>query len=97
MGVLGIDVGGSGVKGAVVDTDTGKLLSERIRIATPKPSTPKKIAGVVKKLVDQLDYSGPAGCSFPTVVVGGQALTAAISTNPGEVLVSLSCSRSRPA
>ncbi len=76
MGILGIDVGGSGVKGAVVDTDTGELLSERIRIATPKPSTPEKIAGVVQELVGQLDYSGPVGCSFPTVVDDGRALTA---------------------
>ncbi len=75
MGILGIDVGGSGVKGAIVDTDTGELLSERIRIATPKPPTPQKIAEVVQQLVSQLDYSGPVGCSFPTVVVDGQALT----------------------
>lgn len=75
-GTLGIDVGGSGVKGAVVDAATGELLSDRIRIATPKPPTPKKIAAVVNDLVTQLDYSGPVGCSFPTVVVDGQALTA---------------------
>ena len=75
MDILGIDVGGSGVKGAVVDTDTGELSSERIRIATPKPPTPEKIAGVVQGLVGQLEYSGPIGCSFPTVVVDGQALT----------------------
>lgn len=76
MGILGIDVGGSGVKGAIVDTATGELLSERIRIATPNPPTPEKIAGVVQDLVGELDYSGPVGCSFPTVVVDGQALTA---------------------
>lgn len=76
MGTLGIDVGGSGVKGAIVDTTSGELLSERIRIATPRPPTPKKIAAVVKELVDRLDYSGPAGCSFPTVIVNGQARTA---------------------
>lgn len=76
MGTLGIDVGGSGVKGAIVDTLSGKLLSERIRIATPQPSTPEKIAAVVKELVDRLDYSGPVGCSFPTVVVDGKARTA---------------------
>ena len=75
-GTLGIDVGGSGVKGAVVDPATGELLSERIRIATPKPPTPERFAGVVGDLVRQLDYSGPVGCSFPTVVVDGQALTA---------------------
>lgn len=76
MGTLGIDVGGSGVKGAIVDTATGELLSERVRIETPKPATPEKIAGVVKELVSELDYSGPVGCSFPTVVVDGQARTA---------------------
>ncbi len=76
MGILGIDVGGSGVKGAVVDTETGDLLSDRIRIPTPDPPTPDNIAVVVQELVQQLDYSGPVGCSFPTVVVNGQALTA---------------------
>ncbi len=76
MGTLGIDVGGSGVKGAIVDTSNGELLSERIRIATPKPSTPEKIAAVVNELVTELDYQGPVGCSFPTVVVDGQARTA---------------------
>ena len=75
MGILGIDVGGSGVKGAIVDTETGDLMSDRVRIATPSPPTPEKIAGVVKDLVAELDYTGPVGCSFPTVVVDGQALT----------------------
>jgi len=76
MGTLGIDVGGSGVKGAIVDTKTGELLSERVRIATPQPATPQSIAGVVGELVAQLDCDGPVGCSFPTVVVDGQARTA---------------------
>ena len=72
---LGIDIGGSGVKGALVDTSTGELLSERVRIPTPQPATPDKIAGVVSQVVEQLDYSGPVGCSFPTVVVDGRAMT----------------------
>lgn len=76
MGTLGIDIGGSGIKGAIVDTASGELLSERIRIGTPKPPTPDKIAAVVNELVVKLDYSGPVGCSFPTVVVDGQARTA---------------------
>ncbi len=76
MGTLGIDVGGSGIKGAIVDVASGELLSDRIRIATPQPATPDKIAAVVKELVAELDYSGPVGCSFPTVVVDGQARTA---------------------
>lgn len=75
-GVLGIDVGGSGVKGAVVDTDTGELLSERLRIDTPRPSTPDKIAEVVAELVSKLDYQGRVGCSFPTVVANGRVMTA---------------------
>lgn len=77
MGILGIDVGGSGVKGAIVDVESGELLSERVRIATPQPSTPENVATVVERLVAELDYSGTtAGCSFPTVVVNGQARTA---------------------
>ncbi len=76
VGILGIDVGGSGVKGAIVDTDSGELLSERVRIPTPSPATPDNIAAVVRDLVNELDYSGPVGCSFPTVVVDGRALTA---------------------
>jgi len=76
MELLGIDVGGSGVKGAVVDTTTGELLSERVRVPTPEPSTPDNVAEVVAELVNQLDSDGPVGCSFPTVVVNGRALTA---------------------
>jgi polyphosphate glucokinase len=76
MGTLGIDVGGSGIKGAIVDTTNGDLLSDRIRIPTPQPSTPANVAAAVKELVDELDYSGPVGCSFPTVVVDGQVRTA---------------------
>ena len=75
--MLGIDVGGSGVKGALVDTKSGELLGERMRLPTPSPSSPKNVAAVVKKLVDQLEYDGSvAGCSFPTVVANGQARTA---------------------
>lgn len=73
MDVLGIDVGGSGIKGALVNTETGELSSDRIRIATPKSSTPEKIAGVVGELVGRFEYRGPVGCSFPTVIVDGQA------------------------
>lgn len=76
MGTLGIDIGGSGIKGAIVDTVSGELRSERVRIATPQPATPDRIADVVNELVGELDYSGPVGCSFPTVVVNGQARTA---------------------
>ena len=77
MEILGIDVGGSGVKGAIVDPESGDLLSDRIRLPTPEPSTPANVAAVVEDLVAGLHYSGTtAGCSFPTVVVKGQARTA---------------------
>lgn len=76
MEILGIDVGGSGIKGAIVDTETGELLSERHRIATPQPPIPEKIAQTVKELVGKFgDYAGPVGCSFPTVIINGKATT----------------------
>ena len=63
------------MKGAIVDTGTGELVSERHRLATPQPSNPENIANTVKALVKEFDYSGPVGCSFPTVVIDGQART----------------------
>ena len=50
MEILGIDVGGSGIKGAIVDTESGKLISDRIRIETPKPSTPGAVADVIRDI-----------------------------------------------
>ena len=78
---LGIDIGGSGIKGALVDTGSGELASERIRIPTPKPATPESVAATVRQLVSEHDYSGPIGCCFPTIVVGGVAKSA---SNMGE-------------
>ncbi|MEN6522655.1 MAG: ROK family protein [Anaerolineaceae bacterium] len=77
MNTLGIDVGGSGIKGAIVDIEAGQLVSERIRLVTPDPSTPKAVAKVVKKLVKKLDYQGPAGAGFPGVMLHGVCYTAA--------------------
>lgn len=74
--ILGIDVGGSGIKAALVDTGAGELLSDRHRIETPEPSTPKNIAATVKRLVAEFDYAGIVGCCFPTVVIDGKARTA---------------------
>jgi len=74
--ILGIDVGGSGIKAALVDTDTGELLSDRHRLETPEPSTPKNMAATVRQLVAQFDYAGTVGCCFPTVVIDGKAKTA---------------------
>jgi polyphosphate glucokinase len=74
MTILGIDVGGSGIKGAIVDTSNGEMLSERLRIPTPKPSTPDSIAEVVKNLCEMLDWEGPVGISFPTIIKNGKAM-----------------------
>ena len=72
MKILGIDIGGSGIKAAIVDTITGELLSERHRIDTPKPSEPKAVAMVIKEIVKHFDWKGPVGCCFPTIIVDGQ-------------------------
>lgn len=77
MHILGIDIGGSGIKGAVVDVTTGELVTERHRIPTPQPSTPDKVAVVVADLVKHFNYDGPIGCTFPSVVKSGITLTAA--------------------
>jgi len=74
--ILGIDVGGTGIKAALVDTETGELLSDRHRIGTPQPSTPANVAATVQQLVAEFDYSGTVGCCFPAVVIDGKAKTA---------------------
>jgi polyphosphate glucokinase len=74
--ILGIDIGGSGIKGALVDTAAGKLVSDRHRLDTPQPATPANMAATVARLVAEFDYSGPVGCCFPSVIVDGMALTA---------------------
>ncbi len=76
--VLGIDIGGSGIKGALVDVSKGELISERIKIKTPQPSTPEAVAKVVAQLIDQIGYDGElVGCGFPAVIRQGVAYSAA--------------------
>jgi polyphosphate glucokinase len=75
--ILGIDIGGSGVKGAIVNTKKGELLTERFRIPTPQPSTPEAVAEVIKKIVEHFDWKGPVGVGFPGVIQQGIARTAA--------------------
>ena len=75
--VLGIDIGGSGMKAAVVNTTTGELVSERHRIDTPQPATPDAMAEVVRQLADHFEWDGPAGVGFPGVVQDGIIRTAA--------------------
>ena len=75
MEILGIDVGGSGIKGALVNMETGEMITERFRIPTPKSRKPKPMAEVVAKIVKHFDYSGPIGCGFPTVIKNGVCKT----------------------
>lgn len=75
--ILGIDIGGSGVKGAIVDTKKGILITERYRIPTPKPATPDAIAKVIKLIVEHFEWEGPIGVGFPGVIQQGFARTAA--------------------
>jgi polyphosphate glucokinase len=74
---FGVDIGGSGIKGAPVDLDTGELTADRLRIETPQPATPKAVAEVVAEVVKHFDWDGPVGCTFPAVVKDGVVHTAA--------------------
>ena len=71
--ILGIDIGGTGIKGGLVDVRYGKMLTERHRFDTPKPATPKAVAQTVKKLVDHFNYDGVIGVGFPAIVRRGVA------------------------
>jgi polyphosphate glucokinase len=77
MKVLGIDIGGSGIKGAPVDTKKGELLCDRYRIPTPEGAMPKGVAKVVAEIAEYFDWYGPIGCGFPAAVQHGIARTAA--------------------
>lgn len=77
MNVYGIDVGGSGIKGAPVDTATGELLSERVRVGTPQPATPEAILATCVEVVRTSEWEGPVGCGFPAVIKDGVVQTAA--------------------
>ena len=77
MQILGIDVGGTGIKFGVVDTATGTLIGERERILTPKPATPKAVGEALRAIVEQKGWRGPVGIGFPAAIVGGTVRTAA--------------------
>jgi polyphosphate glucokinase len=77
MEILGIDVGGSGIKGAPVDLETGTLLAERYRIKTPKGAEPEEVAIVAAEIVRHFDWHGPVGIGFPAAVKHGIVKTAA--------------------
>lgn len=73
---LGIDVGGSGIKSALVDLADGSLVTERERVDTPQPATPDSISGSIRDLVADLDYEGVVGLGFPAVIRNGVVGTA---------------------
>ncbi|MBI5877851.1 MAG: ROK family protein [Chloroflexi bacterium] len=77
MRTLGIDIGGSGIKGAIVETHSGKLIAERYRLPTPQPSKPKAVARTVAEIVAHFEWRGPIGCTFPAIVHHGVILSAA--------------------
>lgn len=77
MEILGIDIGGSGIKGAPVDIDAGVLTKPHYRIPTPQPATPEAVGDIVVELVRHFRWKGPMGCAFPAVIKGGVAHTAA--------------------
>ena len=74
--LVGVDIGGTGIKGALVDLSEGKLASRRVRLNTPHPATPWAVAGVVREVLDQIDATGPVGLTLPAVVRGGTVETA---------------------
>lgn len=85
MSFLGIDIGGTGIKGAPVDTEQGELLAERFRVLTPQPATPDAIAQCVAEIVHHFSWTGRIGCGYPGVIKHGVMMTAANldSTNIG--------------
>ncbi len=68
MEILGIDVGGSGIKGAVVDTVKGELITDRYRIPTPQPPKPEAMIETIEAIITHFDWQGPVGCGFPAAV-----------------------------
>ncbi|WP_342319876.1 polyphosphate--glucose phosphotransferase [Corynebacterium mayonis] len=89
---FGVDVGGSGIKGAVVDLSTGEFVGERMKVTTPQPATPQAVAAVIAEVVQRAEWAGPVGVALPSVIKGRSALTAAnidqewIGTNVYELL-----------
>ena len=91
--ILGIDFGGSGIKGAPVDTKTGSLLAERYRIPTPIPASPDAVTEVIYSIVKYFKWKGPLGLAFPAAVMNGVVKTASnidkswIGTNASDLIM----------
>src|SRR5690349_6987819 len=75
--VLGIDVGGTGIKGGLVDLGTGTLVGQRFRVDTPKPGTPADVTSTIVAVAEHFAFDGPVGVAFPGVVLDGVVHTAA--------------------
>jgi polyphosphate glucokinase len=75
--VLGIDIGGTGIKAAPVDVEAGRLLAERLKLPTPHPAAPEPMAKAISQLVEHFAWQGPIGVTFPGVVTSGTIRTAA--------------------
>src|SRR5262245_43277670 len=75
--ILGIDIGGSGIKGAIVDVGQGTFIGERFRLPTPQPATPELVGPAVAALAQHFAWQGPIGCAFPAIIKAGVAYTAA--------------------
>ncbi|ETX00646.1 polyphosphate--glucose phosphotransferase [Candidatus Entotheonella palauensis] len=76
MEILGVDIGGTGIKGAPVDTATGQLTAERYRLPTPIPATPEAMSATVAQVAEHFNWKGMVGCGFPAAVREGQVLNA---------------------
>ncbi|MFF7855490.1 polyphosphate--glucose phosphotransferase [Streptomyces sp. NPDC007904] len=83
MQIFGVDIGGSGIKGAPVDLDKGDLAQERHKVLTPHPATPDAVADGVKEVVDHFGWTGPVGVTFPGVVTGGTTIRTAANVDKG--------------
>lgn len=98
MTLLGIDIGGTGIKAGLVDVRKGRLTSERVRVPTPEKARPRDVTAVVRKIVKDFNYEGPVGVGFPAIIREGIACSAAniekewIGTNVTKLLSkSISC------
>ncbi|MEU1080090.1 polyphosphate--glucose phosphotransferase [Streptomyces sp. NPDC005908] len=83
MQIFGVDIGGSGIKGAPVDLDKGDLAQERCKVLTPHPATPDAVADGVKEVVDHFGWTGPVGITFPGVVTDGATIRTAANVDKG--------------
>ncbi len=89
---FGVDVGGSGIKGGIVDMDTGLLIGDRVKLLTPQPATPSAVARTIAEVVNGFGWTGPLGVTYPGVVTHGVVQTAAnvdkawIGTNARDII-----------